>query len=494
MKKAQRLVCFLLSLLLLGSAAACGERADEPDTSAAGTPVSESPSAAEAVETAAPEETDPKPELPEKDYQGYEFLVLGGESFLARVLADEMTGEVVNDAIFQANREVSDTFNVKFQKNVVNDRDTNLIKSSVASGQDDYDLICFHDCDTASMSLNGWFHNISALPYVDTEAAWWPRFTVDSLTINGKMLYFSNYISYNSSSTVQVAFFNNGLVTDYDLDNPYDLVREGTWTVDKMAALTGSLYRDANGDGQQDEGDVFGLIAFNYPYRWAETFGIEAYQKVAPDSAELTLDINNESIITLMEKLHNWFYSGDSGIWVDFDRDSTVSRGIFCAGNAVFAFDTVGNLTPLLLDTDINYGIVPYPKRDETQADYYAGCNDRLFSVPITASDLERTGIIVEAMSYAGFKYILPAYVERTLQSRYATDEDCTEMLNLVIQNQVLSLSYLFANAVPNGMQFRIVYDTVKSGNFASWYKGSEKKELKFMQKLTEFYSTTENP
>ena len=82
-----------------------------------------------------------------------------------------MTGEVVNDAIFQANREVSDTFNVKFQKNVVNDRDTNLIKSSVASGQDDYDLICFHDCDTASMSLNGWSHNISALPYVNTEAA-----------------------------------------------------------------------------------------------------------------------------------------------------------------------------------------------------------------------------------------------------------------------------------------------------------------------------------
>ena len=154
----------------------------------------------------------------------------------------------------------------------------------------------------------------------------------------------------------------------------------------------------------------------------------------------------------------------------------------------------MGGLTPLLLETDVNYGIVPYPKRDESQADYYAGCNDRLFTVPITASDLERTGIIIEAMSYAGFKNILPAYVERTLQSRYATDEDCTKMLNLVIQNQVLSLSYLFANAVPNGMQFRIVYDTVKSGNFASWYKANEKKELKFMEKLTGFYSEPENP
>lgn len=97
-------------------------------------------------------------------------------------------------------------------------------------------------------------------------------------------------------------------------------------------------------------------------------------------------------------------------------------------------------------------------------------------------------------MSYAGFKNILPAYVERTLQSRYAADENCTEMLNLAIRNQVLSLSYLFANAVPNGMQYRILYDTVKSGNFASWYKANEKKELKFMEKLTGFYSEPENP
>ena len=54
--------------------------------------------------------------------------------YLERVLAEEMNGEVVNDAIYQANREVADAFNIKFEKNVVNDRDTNLIKSSVAAG------------------------------------------------------------------------------------------------------------------------------------------------------------------------------------------------------------------------------------------------------------------------------------------------------------------------------------------------------------------------
>ena len=92
-------------------------------------------------------------------------------------------------------------------------------------------------------------------------------------------------------------------------------------------------------------------------------------------------------------------------------------------------------------------------------------------------------------MSYAGWKNILPAYAERTLQARYATDKDCTEMLSLIFRNQVLSLSYLFANAVPNGMQFRIFGDTVKTNTFASWYKANEKKELKFIEKkLLPFY------
>ena len=489
MRRTERITALLLAALLGLSAASCGERQEEP--SAASDPVPSADAAPEqtpTAETEEPAETEPKPELPEKDYQGYSFLTIGGETTLACMLTEEMSGETVNDAIYQANQEVEDAFNVKLDKNVVNDRDTELIKSSVMSGQDDYDLAYFHDCDTASMSLNGWFLIAGELPYVDPYAPWWPQFTVDSLTINGKMYYFSNYISYNASASTQVAFFNGGLIADYGLANPYDLVREGTWTVDTMASLTGSLYQDANGNGQQDADDVFALVAFSYPYRWAESFGIEAYKKESPDSAVLTLDINNDATIALVEKLHNWFYSGDYGVWIDFDRDGAEGRTIFTSGNSVFTFDTVGRLTPMLLETDINYGIVPYPKRDEMQENYLAGCNDRLFSVPITASDPERTGIVIEAMSYEGFKYILPAYAERTLQARYATDKDCTEMLNLVIQNQVLSLSYLFANAVPSGMQFRIFGDTLKSGNFASWYKANEKKELKFMEKLTAFY------
>ena len=486
MKK--RVICFLLALLVSGFFTACGERT-AVDPAAEDSPAPAAEIQPQTAETEPPAETLPKPDLPEKDYDGYSFLIIAGEGYLARMMSSEMNGEVVNDAIYQANQEVSDQFNIKLDQNAINDRDMNLIKGYIMSGQDDYDLACFHDCDTASMSLNGWFHNIYELPCVDPGAVWWPQFTVESLTVNHKMYYFSNYISYNSSSATQVAFFNKGLMTDYNLANPYDLVREGTWTVDTMAGLTSSLYTDANGDGARNAEDVFGLVAFSYPYRWAETFGIEAYKKVSPDSPELVLDINNEWTIALVEKLHNWFYEGDNGIWVDFGKDRADGRAISNAGHSVFTFDTVGDLTPLLIDTDIDFGIVPYPKRDEAQESYLAGCNDRLFSVPITASDLERTGIIIEAMSYAGWKNILPAYIERTLQARYATDKDCTEMLELVFRNQVLSLSYLFANAVPNGMQFRIFGDTLENNTFASWYKANEKKEQKFIEKkLLPFY------
>ena len=35
-------------------------------------------------------------------------------------------------------------------------------------------------------------------------------------------------------------------------------------------------------------------------------------------------------------------------------------------------------------------------------------------------------------MAYAGYKYVRPAYCEQTLKTRFATDPECSEMLNLI--------------------------------------------------------------
>jgi len=341
MKKmyAQKSLLMLLAALLAANTVSCGsgstDTADPADT---------------AGDTAAIQETEPeteaRPDLPETDHEGYSFRIMGNhEQLLGYMLASETRGEVLNYAIFDANTEVMETFNIRFEPLEVDYRGIAEVENAIMAGGDDFDLAYMHNCDTAQSALSGWFLNVNELPYVNTKAVWWPKFTIDSLTVNDKIFYFTNYSSYRAAYESQVCFFNNDLLNDYNLESPYDLVWSGEWTIDKAQEMTSGAYKDVNGDGARDLGDSFGLVAFSIPYRWAESFGIEAYKKT-PGSAELTLDINNERVMSIIDKLHNWFYTGSNDAWVDFNAGRDDGRAVFNAGRSLFILDTTGGSYP----------------------------------------------------------------------------------------------------------------------------------------------------
>ena len=467
----KRILCALMAGLLLLSCVSCGVTPN--DTTAEDT--------AETTTEAA--ETLPTPDLPEKDYGGADFRILCENPKAQYLLATESTGSVINDAVLEANHAVSQQFHINFTQ-FEGDMETLIL-----SGVDEYDVAYIHDVTTASLSLQGLFYNAYELPYLDPTAEWWPEFTVDSLTLNGKMFYFSNYSSYLSMEWTRVCFFNQRLLEEYKLESPYDHVRAGTWTLDTITQMSTAMYSDLNGDSAANEGDIFGFACNYYPFAWLESFGIEMYEKEAPDSAVLTLDTKNERAYTLIDKLHTWFYSGENGVHVTLDDTREKGIRMFANDQVGFTFAEIGTIAPLAIENDIQYGIVPFPKIDGNEKNYYGGCTDCLYSVPVTLKDTERAGIILEAMAYEGYTHIRPAYCDKILETRYATDPDCSEMLKLILDNQVISFAFLFATAVPNGMQFRFIAETVKENNVASFYKSKQRQEMKMMEKITDFYS-----
>jgi hypothetical protein len=301
------------------------------------------------------------------------------------------------------------------------------------------------------------------------------------------MYYFSNYSSYQAMAQTRACFFNQRILKDYNMKAPYDMVRDGTWTLAKIMEMSSNIYADTNGDGKQDTGDVLGFATSHYPYAWLESFGIELYHKESPSSAELSL-LMDDRCYTLIDQLHTWFFSGTEGVWAPMNDSGEISMTMFAEDRVAFTFACVGSQAPRAIEGDVDYGIVPIPKIDENQPQYYGGCTSPLFSVPVTLRDTERAGIILEAMAYAGYKHILPAYCENTLKTRFATDPDCAEMLNLIFDNQVISFAYLFANSVPQGMQYRFIADTVERNKVASFFKSKQRKEQKMIDTIVEFY------
>ena len=383
----KKTISMLLLCAMLTSLAACGNGTTSETESQ--TPAAESETVTDTVET------EPMPELPQRDFEGYTYRILSTEDTNKFIYAAESTGEVVNDAVYASNAAVGEQFNITFTTiPITSNSDATIIQSYIMAGEDAYDVAQLHDCTSGSMALNGWFHNVYEIPYVDTTKPWWPQFTVDSLTLNGKMYLISNYTTYRAMHETRVAFFNRDMIEDMAMESPYDLVREGTWTVDKIASMTKDVYVDVNGDGKQDKGDTMGFTFTSAPYCWLESFGVETYQKVSPDSAELVLNANTEVVVNLVDKLYNWLCQKDSSIWCKMGNTREEAMEMFASGSCLFTFKCIGDQLPYLMETDMNYGIVPFPKLEESVQDYVSACTDLLLTIPVTAGDMERTGMI----------------------------------------------------------------------------------------------------
>ena len=479
MKKA-RFIALLLALLM--AAASCGGEAPAADT-ASGT--------ADDTTTAA-ETADPLADnLPDKDYGGYTYRILGADVDIPMVLAEEQTGSLVNDSVYTANVAVEERFNVDIVQ-VKLDKWNNAaaIRTTILSGSDDCDLGVCHDYTAGNLSLEGLFLDLRSMEHLDFSKPWWPAFTCDGLTVNGKMYIFSNFIGYNGLRGTKNMYVNLDKLKEYKLASPYDMVRGGTWTLDNVIGLTKSIYEDVNGDGTADRDDFYGFAFTGLFYGWLENFGIEAYTHNDARTA-MELAINTPYTVELIDTVKGWLYGGNEGVYYKKSHtglnNPDAYPSIFADGNCLFTYGSLYVLIDNLTDSAVNYGILPMPKFDEHQADYYGVCYDSPMFVPISVTDVDRTAVILEAMSAEGYKHILPAYKDITLKGRYATATDDAEMLDIIFTNRVLSFSYIYGNGgIQNVLNTIVPSDTQE---FASYYASMESAEQERLKLINEFFA-----
>lgn len=485
--KISGIISILLLISLLLTAVSCGgNTGGAADTG----------TAAISEDAAAAETEDPlNDNLPNKDYAGFEYRILGADVDIPMLLSEEITGSLVNDSVFEANAAVEERFNVELvQVKLPNWSDSGTIKSNILSGSDAFDLGVCHDCTSGNLSLEGLFVDLYKLPYLDFDKPWWPRFTVEGLTLNNRMYVFSNYIGYNGLRGTKNMYVNLDQLKNYDLESPYELVRSGDWLLEKVISMTSGIYSDLDGDQTRTRDDFYGFAFTGLFYGWLENFGIEAYAH-KPDDKEVHLNINNQRTADLIEIIRDWLQGGREGVYYKKSHTGLYNPDaysvMFADGKCLFTYGSLYVLIANLENSDVTYGILPMPKYDENQDDYFGVCYDSPMWVPVSLTDPERTGIILEAMSAEGYKRIVPAYKDITLKDRYATDLDSAEMLDIIFKNRVLSFSYIYGKGT--GFQ-GILNDVVPSDTyeFASYYASKEPQELDRIKEINEFFSSAE--
>ena len=389
------------------------------------------------------------PELPDVNFGGHEFRILSvADDFagwiLTQLTAEGETGVALNDAIFRRNRRMEDRFGFNLVHiPAVNPAGVlNGLRTSIQEGSDDFDLGMLLPNHALTLAQEGLLTPIDTIPNIDLSKPWWDQDMIRDFSIGNRVFFTSGDFSLNQYSVTIGMFFNTRLHADLGLDCPYQLVRDGKWTLENFAAMGRAALRDLNGDGIFDYNDQWGLVGVGHVYIIGFVVGMgERY--VIKDADDIpALNITSQGFINRFLDLFDlltepWVFNNQSS---DRRRGGSVvpPEELFMSNQSLF-WSPVMNTAVQLRAMDADFGILPQPKLNEQQEHHIAGTNVlHVMGIPLTSADLDRTGVILEALNAESRLTVLDVYFNTMLVNQLLTrDEESAAMLDIIFANRV---------------------------------------------------------
>jgi len=478
---------FALCIALL-SVASCGEE---------GTQTPEQNTNANLPETSIQEEADTSPraeDLGQYDFGGYEFRIVAYDEYPADF--NEPTANIIDNSIYERNTHVEEVLNIKFTETrypyaQYNDVNT-LMRNAGLAQSDDYDLYTVVHRHAHTAVLEGFVPAASDMPSVDLTQPWYLQELNKSLIINDTMLL--AYSAYDKKPGGYAVFFNKKIISELDLDNPYQLVDDGTWTSERMYTMAQEAISDVDGNGKMEVGDRFGIITeqdnlVDLVYRGSGERLVDfSVNPPVVNTSERLVDVC--SMVTPYSKIKGFIFNPFTEFGQTEDSRFKGNEE-FAADRALFLVRGTNTLTALG-NMESDYGIVPFPKYNEEQDRYYVGIDGSLIAVPLGSSaDLSRVCLVKEALAIESLRYTYPAYYENALKNRYVRDEDSIRMLELITNSNIFDLgASIWADIVREPWMNNIV---AGNDNFISAIQKKEKQAAKVISELLDQVEALEN-
>ena len=456
---ARRLLAFTLSILmLLGTLVACAQTPDTEDT----TP---SPEATNAI-TNAPEATEEETTESLYDEDGYlksslpDELDFGGETVTIlwwndveqpEFFIEQTNGELINDAIFKRNANVEEKMGVKLawvdikgQYNSDGQNYANHVGNMYASGDTTYDIISAHSRTIALTAMSGYCAEMTKLDHLDFEKPWWPQVMLETATINEKLYFVTGDASTNSIHQMYAIFYNKDQLQKYtNLVEPAQLVDDNNWTMETLFTMTSGLYTDLNNDQKANKGDFFGFTSLNWHFDAIYYgCGMTMLEKDADTTKLLKVadDWTSEKAITLAASVGDWIKKGDAYL------DSNNYADIFISGNALLVMARHNDIASKIDNASFKYGIVPMPKYNKDQENYYTcmGNPVSLYSIYALSKDANRAAAVLECWASEAYRTTTPAIFESTFKLRLSDTSTESRMYDIIRGSVTFDLCRFF--------------------------------------------------
>ncbi len=487
-----RLTAIILVLLIIFSITACSDNTGSIKDTGTGESGDSDTTVSESEATL---------DLPDVKYDGAVFSILISSNAESGNVqndfnAPEMNADPINDARFKRNTAVEDKYNIDIVDHPTvaghNGAGLAAIKKSVAAADFAYDAAMMAGYDTCALASTDHLIDFHSLEYLNLSKPWWDQKANSDLTISGKMYYTTGDISTADNDATYAMLFNKQLVQDYKLPDYYSLVTSGAWTIDSFVESVKQVHSDLDGNSIYDTNDLFGALLWDDTMMGIVNATGDKCCTVSPDG-QIELTLNTERVQNMIEKYFSVAF--DKAVCHTYQRknwDGIAAVNMFSANQALFFMRLLIDVASMR-NMEADFGILPYPKYDEAQSEYYntvGSWHSVFMCVPKVQQNAERTGVILEALAYESLKTVTPAYYDIALKGKYTRDNESQAMLDIILATRTFDLGWYYQIGTYNEQVMNLLRNF--KSDFSSMYAKFEKTADKQIKKLNEAFAAIE--
>lgn len=480
----KRILCFFAAVLVIAASfVSCAKDQGDP----AGTTAA--PAATDGTSTEAPA-TEPV------DENGYRLdnlgtLDMGGRTFRILYWSDaehvefdvkDPNGDLVDEAIVARDARTMERLKCNIEYIGIPGNVSNIaafvkaVETDMKSGNPQYDLVGSYSSTAGTLAYNGYSADLLTLEHIDLDMPWWPSELIGTSTLNNHLYFATGDISTNLLYMMYATFYNKAYLNEFGLTDPNTLVSSGKWTLEEFEKMTKGIYSDVDGDGKKSDGDRYGYATY-----WLHldclfgSVGIKSVEKNSDDLLTVSDSYYSEKTQRMLEYLVNnfttnddWYYAGQNG------AAGKMQQKIFSEGRSLFMTERVRVCKNVLANTNIDYGILPVPKYDESQENYITtmAMPFSMYSIPVSASDPDASAALLECLGSEGYRRVTPKLFEVAMKVRYSKDHVSSRMYDIIRESVTFDLGRIFNESlgkIPNATLRNLVNSN--SSDWASRYQ-----------------------
>ena len=429
--KLKSLAVFLAIVILVASFASCKAPTPNEETETTTTTAS-------ANDTVVESETETEtmefvPEIDEKNY-GEEFYlwIMGDVNPVEYYWVEQSMNDSMSEALYNRQENVRKHIGVEIigtRTETVKDY-IQPFKTAIKNKDDSVHLLISHVFYGIDGFITGnYITDFNDVPELNLDADYWNTDVMDQISINGRS--FLGFSDFNILYT-HVLSFNKEILAKYEdqLDESiYSMVENYHWTIDKMMWLASLAYIDNNADGKTND-DVFGLVGYQsvpfIGFMHASNINVVEPNEKGEYAISLYNEKNKQRMSTLVDKLSELSRSEYANLMGGYFYNGMTT------GLALMEISSTFRL-PGYLESNVKFGIVPFPMFDENQKDvgYRSLQWGGYLCIPSYLSNAEMVGETVELLSYYS-EDVNVAFYEKLLGKQVAEAPLDRKMLDIV--------------------------------------------------------------